>query len=335
MPISTRVLVFDGPHRMHIEDRPLPEPGPGQALIRVARVGICGSDLHGYTGESGRRLPGMIMGHEASGWLEEVGPDADGPPPGSVVTFNPALPCDGSCGHTVANHCARLRVIGVTPDDPGAFADALLVPADRVVPIDGLSLEAGATIEPVAVALQAVRRAGDLREGRAAVIGGGMIGLCIALVLRAEGVDPVVSEPIRRRRDIAGQAGISAVPPEELESLDPFHLSFDAVGVSTTASTALRLIPKGGTTVFVGLGLPEITLPLFDLVVPERTVVGSFCYSDEVFREAVERTVAGELDTGPLIGPVVGFDEAHRAFEDLATGESAEVKVLVRIADPT
>ena len=123
MTADMRVLVFDGPHRFHIETRPRPAPGPGEVRLRMAYVGICGSDLHGYTGESGRRLPGMIMGHEASGWVEELGPGVEGPAIGTPVTFNPSLPCDGACGHRFENHCAALRVIGVTPDIQGAFAD--------------------------------------------------------------------------------------------------------------------------------------------------------------------------------------------------------------------
>ena len=88
---AMRVWVYDGPHASHIETRPKPEPGPDDARIRIAHVGICGSDLHGYTGESGRRVPGMIMGHEASGWIEAVGPSVSGLSVGDAVTFNPAL----------------------------------------------------------------------------------------------------------------------------------------------------------------------------------------------------------------------------------------------------
>ncbi len=93
---TMRVWVYDGPHASHIETRPRPVPGPSDVRIRIALVGICGSDLHGYTGESGRRAPGMIMGHEASGWVEAVGSEVSGLAVGDTVTFNPALPCDGS-----------------------------------------------------------------------------------------------------------------------------------------------------------------------------------------------------------------------------------------------
>ncbi len=149
MSDTIRVLVYDGPHEMHLEERPRPKPSPTQVLIRVAYIGICGSDLHGYTGESGRRVPGMVMGHEASGWVEEVGESVEGLAVGDRVTFNPAIVCGGACGHQEENHCAELRVVGVTPEIQGAFADALVVDASRVVPTGELDLVSGAMIEPM------------------------------------------------------------------------------------------------------------------------------------------------------------------------------------------
>lgn len=325
-----RVLVFDGPHRFRIETRPRPVPGPGEVRIRLAYVGICGSDLHGYTGESGRRVPGMIMGHEASGWVEERGPGVDGAPIGMPVTFNPGIPCDGSCGHGPGNHCERLQVIGVTPDIQGAFADAIVVPADRVVPLGTLSLLWGAGVEPMAVALQATRRAGVSAGRSVLVVGGGMIGQSIARTCRLDGAGRVaVSDPVPERRELAAGAGFEALRPEDVEEAGLFDVSFDAVGISATASAAIRSIPKGAVTCFVGLGLPEITVPLFDIVTSERSVVGSFCYPDEVFEEAAHHLEEGRLDLDPLIGSVESFEQTPEAFEDLATVTRTDVKVMM------
>jgi len=330
-----RALVYDGPHMFHIEERPLPEPGPGEVRLRTAYVGICGSDLHGYTGESGRRVPGMVMGHEASGWVEAVGQGVTTSVIGQAVTFNPAVACDGSCGHNVDNHCTRLRVIGVTPDYQGAFADAIVVPADRVVPLDGLSMEWGAAAEPMAVALQAVRRAGVRPGDSVLIIGGGMIGQCIALAARLEGAGWItVSEGIKFRRRLAMQAGFDAVTPEEVTELLPVNRAFDAVGVTATASLAIRSLVKGGTACFVGLGRPEVSIPLFDVVVPERIIVGTFAYTDAVFRQTVEHLVARRLDLSPLLGNVEAFDGIAAAFEDLANGQREEVKIMLATGAP-
>jgi threonine dehydrogenase-like Zn-dependent dehydrogenase len=326
----TRVLVYDGPHRMHIEERVLVEPGPGRVRLRISHVGICGSDLHGYTGESGRRVPGMVMGHEASGWVEALGPEVEGLAVADAVTFNPALPCDGRCGHLVENQCAELRVVGVTPDIQGAFADAVDVDAVRVVPLGSLDLATGAMVEPMAVAVQAVRRCGVRPGEDIAVIGGGMIGQCIAHAARHAGAGSVlVSEAMEERRRLAEGSGFEAVTPDELETRRPFDRSLDAVGITATAGSAIRAVRKGGTVCFVGLGLPEVTIPLFDVVVAERLIVGSFCYTDEVFTETVRLLAGRELDISGLVGGTVSLEDTPAAFEALATGERKDVKIMM------
>ena len=328
-----RVLVFDGPHAFHIEERPLPEPGPGEVRVRIANVGICGSDLHGYTGESGRRVPGMIMGHEASGWVEAFGEGVATARIGQRVTFNPAIACNGSCGHRVENQCARLSVIGVAPERQGAFAEAIVVPADRVVSIDGLSLEWGAAVEPMAVGMQAIIRASVEADDSVLIIGGGMIGQCLALAARLAGAGRiVVSEEIESRRSLAIEAGFEAISPADIPDLPPMNRAFDAVGVSATASTAIRSLIKGGTACFVGLGQPEVSIPLFDVVVPERIIVGTFAYTDAVFRQTVEHLANRRLDLQPLLGSVEDFNGIAAAFEDLATGRREEVKIMLATA---
>lgn len=330
MSDEIRVLVYDGPHEMHVDARPRPNPGPDEVLFRVAYVGICGSDLHGYTGESGRRVPGMVMGHEASGWVEQVGDSVEGLAVGDPVTFNPAIPCDGECGHAEENRCADLRVVGVTPDIQGAFADSLLVGATRVVPLRGLDLLSGAMVEPMTVAMQAARRCAVGPGDEVIVIGGGMIGQCVARAAQLSGAKMVVvSEAMAERRQLAADSGFKAIDPSEVGDLEPVDIAIDAVGISATADSAIRAVKKGGVVGFVGLGLPEISIPLFEVVVPERTIVGSFCYSDEVFESTVAAMASGDIDLTPLLGEVVGLSDAHAAFESLATGERKDVKILV------
>ncbi|MCH7667806.1 MAG: alcohol dehydrogenase catalytic domain-containing protein [Acidobacteria bacterium] len=327
---TMRVWVYDGPHASHIETRSRPEPGPDDVRIRIAHIGICGSDLHGYTGESGRRVPGMVMGHEASGWIEAMGSAVSGLAVGDAVTFNPALPCDGSCGHDVENQCARLRVIGVTPEIQGAFADAIVVQAVRAVRLGEMSTEWGAGIEPMAVALQTSRRAGVAAGASVLVIGGGMIGQCVAQAARLDGAtEVVVSDAMAERREVATAAGFRTVAPEDVENLSHFDIAIDAVGISATAAAAIRAVGKGATVCFVGLGTPEVTVPLFDIVVSERQIVGSFCYTHEVFRDAVSHIAAGRLDLGVLIGSQEPFEDIGTTFEALASGARRDVKIMI------
>lgn len=330
MANAMRVLVFDEPHKFHIEERPTPQPGPGEVRIRIAYVGICGSDLHGYTGQSGRRAPGMVMGHEASGWIELCGDGVEGLPVGTPVTFNPALFCSGTCGHVVENQCEELRVIGVAPEIQGAFADAIVVPAHRIIELGTLSPEWGAAVEPMAIAVHAVHRAVVEPGQSVLVVGGGMIGLCIAQAARLAGADHiVVSEATDERRALAIASGLHAVSPQEVEGLGLFDVSFDAVGVSATASTAISKVRKGGTSCFVGLGHGEITIPLFDVVVAERKIVGTFAYTDATFRVAAEHLRHGRLDLGALIGGIEPFEDIAEAFEMLATQSRHDAKVLM------
>jgi len=298
--------------------------------LRVAYVGICGSDLHGYTGESGRRAPGMVMGHETSGWVEALGSGVAGLAIGEPVTFNPALACDGSCGHRVENQCARLRVIGVAPELQGSFADALVVPADRVVPLAGVDLRAGAAVEPMAVGLQATRRAGVMTGDRVLVVGAGMIGRCIAQAARRAGAGEIVlTDTMGERRALAAAAGFVACPPEDVAERTPFDVTFDAVGLTPTVAMAVGGVRTGGTVCLVGLGGPKVGLPLFDVVVAERVIVGSFCYTDAVFVETVRAIADGGLDVTPFLGAVEALDAAPEAFEALATGARTDVRIIV------
>lgn len=130
------------------------------------------------------------------------------------------------------------------------------------------------------------------------------------------------------------QAGFDAVTPEEVTELLPVNRAFDAVGVTATASLAIRSLVKGGTACFVGLGRPEVSIPLFDVVVPERIIVGTFAYTDAVFRQTVEHLVARRLDLSPLLGNVEAFDGIAAAFEDLANGQREEVKIMLATGAP-
>ncbi len=330
-----RSLLFHGPEqppegRFTIEHVPVPEPGPGEIRIRVARVGLCGSDLHGYTGESGRRVAGMVMGHEASGWIDRLGEGVPGPAAGTLVTFNPALPCDGECGHITASRCERLEVVGVTPHIVGAFADYLVVKAARVVPIPDLTPEQGAVIEPMAVGLHAALQLDAGADDRVLVVGGGMIGQCTAHAIRSLGAgEIVISEPHPRRREIAEAAGFATLHPDQVGAAAPFDRAMDAVAISATVSAALDATRKGGVVGIVGLGMPQVTVPLFSIVTGERTMVGSYAYSDATFIDTARRLTEGDLDPTALIGPTVGMEDFPQAFEDLATGAILEVKVLM------
>jgi 2-desacetyl-2-hydroxyethyl bacteriochlorophyllide A dehydrogenase len=327
---TMRAWVFDGDRKMHVDIRPIPTPGPFDVRVQVARAGICGSDIHGYAGESGFRLPGVVMGHEASGIVDAVGSAVEGVQSGDRVTFAPTLPCDGSCGHTTPNRCERLRIIGVAPDAPGAFADFVLVPAQRLFQLGDVSLELGSMVEPLAVGLHAARQASVQPGDRVLVLGGGMIGQSAAIAARLEGAGSVtVSDPVAARRRIAAALGFHSLEPGELEGDDPYDCAIDAVGIPATLTTAINSIRRGRRVSLVGLGLPKAEITMFDLVGRERMLVGSAAYTDADFAEMLEAVADEKVDLSPLSRRTVGFDEVANSLAALAGGSEPAVKVTM------
>jgi alcohol dehydrogenase len=162
------------------------------------------------------------------------------------------------------------------------------------------------------------------------MVGGGMIGQCVALAAQRAGASSVtISESIRVRRDLAIASGFIGVGPDEVGVRAPFDVSFDAVGSSATAAAAITAVRKGATVCFIGLGHPEISIPLFDVVVAERTIVGTFTYTDAVFEETADCLRDGSLDVALLIGGVESFDDVGQTFEALARKQRTDAKVLL------
>lgn len=337
-----RALVYTGPWSLEVRDHPDPEPGPGEVRLRTIATGICGSDLHGFTGDTGRRHPGQVMGHESVAVINALGAgtEGDGLAEGMVATFNPVMGCGDceACAERQPQLCETRRVIGVDPDLSAAFAEYVVLPAANVVPLPaGIPHEYGALVEPLAVGYHAALR-GDCRPSdRVLVIGAGPIGQACLLAARRLGADRiVVSEPNPQRRALAEELGAVAVDADAdglLEAQEALGgratLILDAVGSSATIGAALRVSTRGGRIVLVGMNEPNISLGAYDISTQERQLIGSFCYSSDEF-EATASWIAtlGSLP-GRLIGGRVDLAGAVDAFTSLARGELDASKVLV------
>jgi threonine dehydrogenase-like Zn-dependent dehydrogenase len=200
----------------------------------------------------------------------------------------------------------------------------------RLVLLDGIDLRLGACVEPLAVAVQAIERARVEAGQRVMIVGGGMIGQCLALVARARGAASVtLSDPNPHRRAAAEAMGYETVPPDELESRPLSDVSFDAVGIDATAAASINAVRKGGTVCFVGLGLPTVSIPLFGVVVAERSLVGSFAYTDAVFEESRDMLASRSVDLTSAIGADTNFEGIGEAFEDLASARRHDLKILM------
>jgi threonine dehydrogenase-like Zn-dependent dehydrogenase len=340
-----RVLVLEDWWKLVVAERPDPVPGPDQVLLDIHATGICGSDIHGFTGHNGRRQLGQVMGHETVGRVAalgaEVGPGY-GLAPGMVATVNPVV----NCGHCAAcragaqQACPSKSVIGVDPAVSSAFADKMLAPAANVVPLpDTMPIEYGALIEPLSVGHHAIRRGRIRPEDRVLVVGGGPIGQACVLAARREGAARVaVSEPNPARRALNEKLG--AVPLDLTAAADgagavadildgPPTVVVDAVGSSASLNSAVRTAAPGSVIVLVGMGEADLDVRAYEISTQERSIVGSFCYNREEFSATAAwvGTAPGEL--GLLIEGRVDLPGSADAFTGLARGENPASKVLV------
>jgi L-iditol 2-dehydrogenase len=340
-----RALVLKQFGTLAVEDRPTPEPGPDDVLLRIVATGICGSDIHGFTGENGRRQPGQVMGHETVGRIAAHGLDVDGFTVGQVATYNPVvIPQEHEAKYAGREqHDPDKLVIGVRPDVSAAFADYVVVPARNVVVLpESMPIGYGALIEPLAVAVHAVRRAGVTSSDRVLVLGGGPIGQSVVLALRMAGVTSiVVSEVAAARRELVESLGATTIDPSAGPVAEqtaaalgaPADVALDAVGITPTINDGLASTRLGGTVALVGMGAQRLDIAAFAVSTEERTIVGSFTYSNEDFRDAARWIATAPTEAAALITREVTPDEANDAFAGLADGDGTPGKVLVRFDD--
>src|SRR5262249_36276855 len=252
-----------------------PAVGDDEVLVRVRACGICGSDIHGYTGVTGRRIPPLVMGHEAAGVIEHVGRGVTGFAPGDRVTFDSTVSCGrcGPCRRGATNLCDSRMVLGVSCGDyrrHGAFAEYVSVPGRILYTLPAsLPFEHAALIEALAVAIHAVDRRRPAASDRVAVIGCGMIGLLLIQVLRARGCRSIPAVDLAaRRRALARSAGADQVADDAARS-DGVDPTFEAVGIAQTVAAAIACVRKGGIVTLVGNLAPDVPLPLQAVVTRE------------------------------------------------------------------
>ena len=313
LPETMPAAVFMGLRDVAVEERPTPEPGPGELLLEVSHCGICGSDLHFLLEWGGRS--GVIEGHEYSGTVAGLGPGVSGWTVGERAIGGPSPRC-GHCEYCLA-HRTSLCVErgGVGGDDgtwQGAFARYKTVRAAEALRVpDGLSLKHAALTEPLAVALHGITRAGGVRPGtRWLVTGGGPIGFLSVAALKALGVDDVVvSEPKASRRALCEKLGARAVDPAELITPampydlvdEPFDVALECSGNGRAQESALAQLKRAGTLVLVGAGMAR---PKFDpnrILLNELVITGAFVYDHDGFPRALEMLASGRLPNDLLV----------------------------------
>ena len=330
---------------LELNERPTPSPAAGEVLIRVAACGICGSDVHGYDGTSGRRIPPLVMGHEAAGTVAAIGTNVNGLKPGDRVTFDSTVYCGicPFCRNGEQNLCDNRQVIGVSCGDysrAGAFAEYVSVPARIVYKLpDSLAFLEAAMLEAVSVALHAVA-VSNLKGGETAlVIGAGMIGLLTLEAARVAGCSRVfVADIDPTRLKLASELGAdktmaasgSNLTQEILRLTDGrgVDVVLEAVGRNETIATAIDCVRKGGTVTLIGNITPEVTLPLQKVVSRQIRLQGS-CASSGEYPQAIELMAAGKIRVGPLITAVAPLSDGPSWFDRLHSGEPNLMKIVL------
>ena len=327
-----KALVYTGTCEMDYRDEPVRELAAGEALVRIDAVGICGSDMHAYHGHDSRRVPPMILGHEATGRVEQ------GTLAGKRVTMNPLITCNYCefCLSGRSNLCANRTMIGMTR--PGAFAEYVTIPEQCLVELpDDMAPVAAALTEPAATALHAVNLAQGaairpLSEGRALVLGAGSIGLITALLLKAQGCRDIWigdTNDLRRETAAAADCGHVYDPVNDPKpDADSFDAVFDAVGAVPTRQTAIEVVKPGGVILHIGLLQGNGDMNVRKLTLAEITFIGAYTYSQLDLQAAASALYDGAL--GPL-GWVQKrpLSEGAAAFADLHHGRTGAAKIVL------
>jgi L-iditol 2-dehydrogenase len=338
-----QALVFVRPGEMAVLERPERRPGPGEVLVRVRAAGICGSDVHGYLGLTGRRQPGTVMGHEASGDIIELGDAVEGMTIGDRVALRSILSCGtcDPCRRGQSNLCDDRQGLGMQFD--GAYAERMVVPAALAVRVpDAVSYDEGAVVEPLAVALHAVAITPLGPSDHVVIVGAGPIGLLTLLAVRRRGVGSVAVTD-RSAHRLAMARSLGADVAIDVRTTDPVEavlgmtggqgadVVFEAVGISATVAQSIAVARTGGQVTWIGNSAPTVELPMQAMVTRELTLRGSYTFTDE-FEDAIEVLARRELDVRPLIELTAPLDDAPELFRRLGDGTLDAVKVVLRPA---
>jgi L-iditol 2-dehydrogenase len=340
-----KALVLTAYNHLEIQDWPRPEIAGDEVLLRVAACGICGSDIHGMDGSTGRRQPPIIMGHEAAGTIVAVGPEVCDWTAGDRATFDSTIYC-GRCWHCrrgEINLCDHRRVLGVSCDDyrrHGAFAEFVAVP-QRVlyrVPAEVAFVHA-ALVEPLSIALHGVARSRVTIGDTAVVVGTGMIGLLVVQALRAAGCGRIYGVDVDAHRlQMACQFGADEgfrsdacdVKGEILRRTGGrgADLALEAVGGTATVQLAMACLRKGGQLTLVGNLAPQVEFPLQAAVTREITIHGS-CASRGEYPACLEMIARGRMQVAPLVSAVAPLDDGPQWFARLHRGGEGFLKVVL------
>jgi len=341
-----KALVLTRYNHLECLDVPAPTIGPEEVLVEVKACGICGSDVHGMDGSTGRRLPPIIMGHEAAGVIAHVGSQATGWKAADRVTFDSTISCGKChfCRRGRINLCDHRRVLGVSCAEfrqDGAYAQYVAVPQNILYRLpEGLSFEHAAMVEPVSIAIHGVGRVPLRLSDTAVVVGTGMIGLLVVQALRAAGCGRVFAVDVEPKRlDLACRLGADeGFSPKQTDVVAEVvrrtegrgaDVAMEAVGLADTVALAVAAVRKGGSIGLIGNLSPKVELPLQAVVTRELTLYGS-CASSGEYPACLDLIARGVIQVEPLISGYGTLADAAAWFDRLYRAEEGLMKVILR-----
>jgi 2-desacetyl-2-hydroxyethyl bacteriochlorophyllide A dehydrogenase len=338
-----KALVYYGPEDLRLAEIADLKPVPGEALIHVKACGICGSDVHGYLGITGRRIPPMVMGHEFSGIVAEVGEGVTDIKVGDRVAPYPVIFCGDCepCRHGNVHVCLHKKALGVLECN-GAMAEYVSLPAKLLFKLaDTISYEVGSMMEPLAVSYRAVNHAGDLAEKNVLIVGAGTIGLLAMAVVKMRNPAKIfVSDLSDIRLGVAKAMGADCIINPSKDSISDIinretggmgvDVAFEAVGATPTVQQAMAGLRVGGTAVWIGNSAKMIHINMQEIVTRELRVFGTFLYTFKEFGDVVDLLNSGKLNVEPMISlKAPMMEKGVELFARLAKDPGPLIKVIL------
>ncbi|MGE4284258.1 MAG: zinc-binding dehydrogenase [Clostridia bacterium] len=337
-----KALVYYGPEDLRYIEIEDVKPQAGEVLVKVKACGICGSDVHGYLGITGRRTPPMVMGHEFAGIVEEVGEGVTTVNVGDRVAPYPVLFCGECefCKQGKTHICLNKKSYGVL-DCNGAMAEYICMPAKLIFQLDdNVSYNVGSMMEPMAVAYRGVNNAGDLSGKNVLIVGAGTIGMLVLAIVKMRNPAKVfVSDLSDSRLSVAKEMGADFVINPSKDNLDDIiktetkgmgvDVALEAVGATPTVQQAMASLKIGGTAVWIGNSAKMITINMQEIVTRELKVFGTFIYTFKEFGEVVDLLNDGKFNVEPMISLTAPMGEGVEFFKRLAKDPGPLIKVIL------
>lgn len=337
--------IMPEPGRVEIREVERPMPRNGEVLLRIQRIGICGSDIHVFHGQHPLTPYPVIQGHEFSAIIEAIGPDVEGLEPGANVTALPQIVC-GKCAACLAGQehiCHELKVQGFQA--PGCAQEYWITNADKIIVLpDGMSYDAGAFVEPTAVGVHAINAISQIEGARVLVLGAGTIGNLLAQSVKASGADAIAIMDINEGRlDLAKKCGITECINPNKTSFEAdidrafgeqgYNIIFDCAGVQSALTQSIAHLQKGGSFVVVAVYPKPVEVDLTLVQDRELKLIGTLMYQRPDYEKAIEFLAEKQVDIKPLISKHFALKDYASAYDYVLSKPDSVMKVLIDVGE--